>query len=76
MRLCRDDCVHVDVKDVGPIIKKLEDIRLMESRKSARLVNTDTDFSLLADFNIMEQRKLAQERSSSGEPRRSYDGEA
>merc|ERR1719510_600112 len=45
---------------------KLEDIRLMESRKSARLVNTDTDFSLLADFNIVEQRKLAQE--SSGQP--------
>ena len=63
--LCQD-CVHVDVKDVGPIIKKLEDIRLMESRKSARLVNTDTDFSLLADFNIVEQRKLAQERS--GQP--------
>ena len=56
----------MDVKDVGPIIKKLEDIRLMESRKSARLVNTDTDFSLLADFNIVEQRKLAQERS--GQP--------
>ena len=54
------------MKDVGPIIKKLEDIRLMESRKSARLVNTDTDFSLLADFNIVEQRKLAQE--SSGQP--------
>jgi len=32
----------------------------MESRKSARLVNTDTDFSLLADFNIVEQRRLAQ----------------
>ena len=38
----------------------------MESRKSARLVNTDTDFSLLADFNIVEQRKLAQE--SCGQP--------
>ena len=60
------DCVHVEVKDVGPVVKKLEDIRLMESRKSARLVNTDTDFSLLADFNIVEQRKLAQE--SSGQP--------
>ena len=56
----------MEVKDVGPVVKKLEDIRLMESRKSARLVNTDTDFSLLADFNIVEQRKLAQERS--GQP--------
>ena len=27
----------------------------MESRKSARLLNTDTDFSRLADFNIVEQ---------------------
>ena len=54
------------MKDVGLIVKKLEDIRLMESRKSARLVNTDTDFSLLADFNIVEQRKLAQE--SCGQP--------
>ena len=34
---------------------RLEDIRLMESRKSARLLNTDTDFSRLADFNIVEQ---------------------
>ena len=54
------------MRDVGLIVKKLEDIRLMESRKSARLVNTDTDFSLLADFNIVEQRKLAQE--SYGQP--------
>ena len=54
------------MKDIGLIVKKLEDIRLMESRKSARLVNTDTDFSLLADFNIVEQRKLAQE--SCGQP--------
>jgi len=62
------DCVEVDVKDVGVIRKRLEEIRLMESRKSARLVNTDTDFSLLADFNIVEQRKLAQETSSSSQP--------
>ena len=45
------------------ISKKLEEVRMMESRKSARLVNTDTDFSLLADFNIVELRKLAQESS-------------
>ena len=36
-------------------LTRLEDIRLMESRKSARLLNTDTDFSRLADFNIVEQ---------------------
>jgi len=59
----QQDIVQVDVKEVGTIVKKLEEIRLLESRKSARLVNTDTDFSLLADFNIVEQRKLAQESS-------------
>ena len=52
--------MNVDIKEAGGIIsKKLDEIRLMESRKSARLVNSDTDFSLLADFNIVEQRKLA-----------------
>jgi len=55
------DSVEVEAKDFGIIYKKLEDIRLMESRKSARLVHTDTDFSLLADFNIVEQRKLLNE---------------
>jgi hypothetical protein len=55
------DLVEVEAKDIGTISKKLEDIRLMESRKSARLLNTDTDFSLLADFNIVEQRKLLKE---------------
>ena len=82
--------MEVVAKDIGPITKRLEDIRyihfissiihfisiiihfisiiiyfhmflispptrLMESRKSARLLNTDTDFSRLADFNIVEQ---------------------
>eukprot|EP00092_Neocalanus_flemingeri_P014066 GFUD01015175.1.p1 GENE.GFUD01015175.1~~GFUD01015175.1.p1 ORF type:complete len:580 (+),score=103.80 GFUD01015175.1:324-2063(+) len=55
------DLVEVEAKDFGVIYKKLEDIRLMESRKSARLIHTDTDFSLLADFNIVEQRKLLTE---------------
>ena len=58
------DIVEVEAKDVGIIYKKLEDIRLMESRKSARLIHTDTDFSLLADFNIVEQRKLLTEAPS------------
>ena len=49
------DCVRVDIGDEAVISKRLEEIRLMESRKSARLVNSDTDFSLLADFNIVEQ---------------------
>lgn len=55
------DSVEVEAKDFGIIYKKLEEIRLMESRKSARLIHTDTDFSLLADFNIVEQRKLLTE---------------
>ena len=33
-------------------LKKIDEIRLLESRKSARLVNSDTDFSKLADVNI------------------------
>ena len=58
------DCVRVDIGDGSVITKRLEEIRLMESRKSARLVNSDTDFSLLADFNIVEQRRLAQARDT------------
>lgn len=33
-------------------MKKIDEVRLLESRKSARLVNSDTDFSKLADINI------------------------
>ena len=33
-------------------MKKNDEVRLLESRKSARLVNSDTDFSKLADVNI------------------------
>lgn len=56
--------VEVDAEEVGMVYKRLEDIRLLESRKSARLVNSDTDFSQLADFNIVEQRKLLNEKQS------------
>ena len=45
----------------GRITKRLEEIRLTESRKSARLSHSDTDFSLLADFNIVQQRRLLTE---------------
>lgn len=34
------------------LLKKIDEVRLLESRKSARLVNSDTDFSKLADVNI------------------------
>ena len=56
------DRVEVDAVEVaGRISKRLEEIRLTESRKSARLSNSDTDFSLLADFNIVQQRRLLAE---------------
>lgn len=31
-------------------VKRLEELRLLESRKSARLADTDTDFARLADM--------------------------
>lgn len=34
------------------LLKKIDEVRLLESRKSARLINSDTDFSKLADVNI------------------------
>ncbi len=34
------------------MLLKIDDIRLLESRKSARLVNSDTDFSKLNDVVI------------------------
>lgn len=52
-----EDCVSVLVEGVGTLYKRLEDVRLMESRKSARLVNSDTDFARLSDLNIAQQRK-------------------
>lgn len=58
------DMVDIDARDVGIVSKRLDEVRLMESRKSARLINTDTDFSRLADFNIVEQRKLLAEKPS------------
>jgi hypothetical protein len=43
----------------GPEVKKkLDEVRLLESRKSARLIgHGNTDFSKLADFNIVHERK-------------------
>ena len=34
------------------MLLKIDDVRLLESRKSARLVNSDTDFSKLNDVVI------------------------
>ena len=38
-------------------MKKIDEVRLLESRKSARLINSDTDFSKLADLNISSEAK-------------------
>ena len=38
-------------------MKKIDEVRLFESRKSARLINSDTDFSKLADLNISLEAK-------------------
>ena len=50
----------------GPEVKKkLEEVRLLESRKSARLIgHGDTDFSKLADFNIVHERKRLNSETS------------
>ena len=47
---------------------RLEELRLLESRKSSRLSGqANTDFSKLADFNIVHERKrLNSEKSSDG----------
>ncbi|XP_060081033.1 zinc finger protein 704-like [Ylistrum balloti] len=39
------------------LIRKIDDLRLMESRKSARLVDQATDYSKLADLNVQGDKK-------------------
>ena len=39
------------------VLSSIDDVRLLESRKSARLLNTDVDFSKLADVNISMEKK-------------------
>ncbi|KAK3602241.1 hypothetical protein CHS0354_034476 [Potamilus streckersoni] len=39
------------------ISKKLDDVRLLQSRKSARLVDQDTDYSKLADLQLSEPKR-------------------
>ena len=43
------------------LLKKIDDVRLLESRKSARLINSDTDFSKLADLNITQNNQQESE---------------
>ena len=51
----------------GPEVKKkLEEVRVLESRKSARLIGqSNTDFSKLADFNIVHERKRLNSETNS-----------
>lgn len=50
--------VIIALNDGGEtLLKKIDEVRLLESRKSARLINSDTDFSKLADLNISSEAK-------------------
>ena len=46
------------------LLKKIDEVRLMESRKSARLINSDTDFSKLADLNITQNEDKARNKAA------------
>ena len=59
-RECDDVLITVDLPDGGhtEVIKKLEEIRLMKSRKSSRLQSHhDTDYSRMADFQMEPKRR-------------------
>ncbi len=53
------------------VLRKIEEVRLLESRKSARLVNLDTDFSRLADV-IISENKNKQKSKAIEVPRSEY----
>ena len=50
--------------DCETLLKKIDEVRLLESRKSARLINSDTDFSKLADLNISQSNVTAEARKA------------
>eukprot|EP00096_Caligus_rogercresseyi_P010013 TRINITY_DN3518_c0_g1_i2.p1 TRINITY_DN3518_c0_g1~~TRINITY_DN3518_c0_g1_i2.p1 ORF type:complete len:400 (+),score=99.81 TRINITY_DN3518_c0_g1_i2:427-1626(+) len=56
--------VIINASEGEPLLKKIEDIRLIESRKSARLINSDTDFSKLADIAIGGNDKRKYQRDA------------
>jgi len=61
------DQLIVNISNGLQLKVRLDDIRLLESRKSSRLMNQTQDFSKLADFNIVHERKrLNSEKSSDG----------
>lgn len=49
--------VTLQTGDDVDITKRLEDVRLLKSRKSARLQDQDTDYSKLADLHLGEAKK-------------------
>lgn len=55
------DEVHVSLKlpngEEVNVPRKIDEIRLMESRKSARLLDQDTDYSKLADLHSEPKRR-------------------
>ena len=59
----RSDEVIIGLKqgnnDEFTIHRKVDDIRFMESRKSARLVDQATDYSKLADVQLTESKRRA-----------------
>ncbi len=59
-----NDDVYISIKSQTngqdiEIVRKLEDVRLLESRKSARLLDQDTDYSRMADYHPGETKKRA-----------------
>jgi len=41
------------------LVKRLEEVRLLESRKSARLMDQDTDFARLADMAGADRKRTS-----------------
>jgi len=51
------------------VTKKLDEVRLLESRKSARLLEQDVDFARLADVSSSADRKRNQQTASIDVPK-------
>ena len=46
----------IDILQGITITRRIEEVRLLESRKSARLADSDTDFARLADMGSDRRR--------------------
>lgn len=60
----QDVIITLNDGDCETLLKKIDEVRLLESRKSARLINSDTDFSKLADLNISQSNVTAEARKA------------